>query len=133
MSAREGVKATCSSVGPHCCYTSQGGKHLAADTDLAHSSCTDHCCHTTATVLIIARLAHRCYTGRDIYAPDPPARRAFGKALAFLLPASMAGVLAWGFLNPDDQAMFTATSPRQVPVSGEEVVNWSATHSVKPK
>jgi len=72
-------------------------------------------------------------TGRDIYAPDPPARRAFGKALAVLLPASMAGVLAWGFLNPDDQQIFSATSPRQVPVSGEQIVNWSATHSIQPK
>jgi hypothetical protein len=71
--------------------------------------------------------------GRDIYAPDPPVRRAFGKALALLLPASMAGVLLWGFANPDEQRMFSATSPRQVPVTGEEIVNWSATHSVQPK
>jgi hypothetical protein len=45
----------------------------------------------------------------------------------------MVGVLAWGFANPDDQAIFSAASPRQVAVSGEHVVNWSATHSVTPK
>eukprot|EP00879_Flechtneria_rotunda_P029033 GHRR01031288.1.p1 GENE.GHRR01031288.1~~GHRR01031288.1.p1 ORF type:complete len:573 (+),score=173.49 GHRR01031288.1:1186-2904(+) len=53
--------------------------------------------------------------------------------LAVLLPSSMAAVLAYGFMNPDDQPLFSAASPRQVPVSGESVVNWSATHAAHPK
>jgi hypothetical protein len=45
----------------------------------------------------------------------------------------MAGVLAWGFYEPDEQKLFGASSPRQVAVSGESVVNWSATHTAQPR
>eukprot|EP00775_Hariotina_reticulata_P014641 gene14641-14789_t len=71
--------------------------------------------------------------GRDLEAQSP-LRRRVGQLLTVLLPTSMAGVLAWGFLNPDDEPVLgAATSPHQVPVAGETVVNWSATHSSKPR
>lgn len=71
--------------------------------------------------------------GIDVAAEWSPRRRAFGNALAFLLPASIAGVLAWGFAHPDDQPIGAAATPHQVAVSGEQLVNWSATHSVQPR
>lgn len=49
------------------------------------------------------------------------------------LPLSIAGVLAWGFYEPDEQQFGAASSPRQVAVSGESVVNWSATHTAQPR
>ena len=42
---------------------------------------------------------------------NPPAPR-FANVMALTLPASMAAVLAWGYLNPDDAV--TAASPHQV-------------------
>jgi len=55
-----------------------------------------------------------CATGRDLEAQSP-IRRRVGQMLGVLLPASMAGILAWGFLNPDDEPVLgAATSPHQV-------------------
>ncbi|KAI8472331.1 MAG: hypothetical protein J3K34DRAFT_212053 [Monoraphidium minutum] len=51
--------------------------------------------------------------------------------MSLALPASMAGVLAWGFASPDDDG--GAASPHQVPARGETIVNWSGTHSVQPR
>ena len=70
--------------------------------------------------------------GVDIEAQSP-LRRKFSKFLVTALPLSMAGVLAWGFYEPDEQQLGAASSPRQVAVSGESVVNWSATHTAQPR
>jgi hypothetical protein len=78
--------------------------------------------HTTCTLL----------AGIDIEAQSPLRRRA-ARFLAAALPLSMAGVLAWGFYEPDEQKLFGASSPRQVAVAGESVVNWSATHTAQPR
>ncbi|GBF99677.1 L-galactono-1,4-lactone dehydrogenase [Raphidocelis subcapitata] len=68
--------------------------------------------------------------GKDIEYQSP-ARQTFGRVMGLVLPVSMGGVLAWGFLAPDDDV--AAKSPHQVPSRGETVVNWSGTHSVQPK
>jgi hypothetical protein len=44
--------------------------------------------------------------------PPPKTARRFGSFMSLALPASMAAVLAWGFMAPDDDAK--ATSPHQV-------------------
>jgi hypothetical protein len=75
---------------------------------------------------------HCLPTGVDIEAQSPLRRKA-ARFLAAALPLSMAGVLAWGFYEPDEQQLFNASSPRQVAVSGESVVNWSATHTAQPR
>jgi hypothetical protein len=55
-----------------------------------------------------------CATGRDLEAQSP-IRRRVGQMLGVLLPTSMVGILAWGFLNPDDDPVLgAATSPHQV-------------------
>jgi hypothetical protein len=70
--------------------------------------------------------------GRDIDYQSP-ARQLFSRIFGLALPAAMLGTLAWGFLAPDDGGGGGAASPRQVPVSGEVVTNWSGTHTVQPK
>lgn len=61
------------------------------------------------------------------------ARIRFGRALALLLPSSIAGVLAWGYSHPDEEGCGEAATPHQVAAAGETLVNWSATHSVQPR
>lgn len=51
--------------------------------------------------------------GRDL-AYISPARQRFANIASLVLPATMAGVLAWGFMAPDDQPFGSAGSPHQV-------------------
>lgn len=61
-------------------------------------------------------------------------RQRFRHVMTWIIPPTLAGVLAWGFLQPDEQPLFsTGSSSHKGPVKGETLVNWSGTHTSKPK
>jgi len=70
--------------------------------------------------------------GRDLDIVSPTRQRV-ARILGVALPTALVGVLAWGFWAPDEEPLFQAQSPHQVGVAGETLVNWSATHDVKPR
>ncbi|KAF8071296.1 hypothetical protein HT031_001379 [Scenedesmus sp. PABB004] len=72
--------------------------------------------------------ARRCASGgAGADAEAQSAARRVGKLLAAALPLSAGGALWWR-----STAQPHGPSPRQVPASGETVVNWSATHTAQP-